>query len=637
MDNIENVNAADAADVVDAADAADVVDAANAAEPSEQLLTLRKKANKLPMLPGVYIMQDSAGEVIYVGKAKLLKNRVSSYFRGEHEPKTEAMVSKAADFNVIVAASEFEALMLENSLIKRHKPHYNILLRDDKAYPFIRLDVKSEYPKFTIVSKVNQDGAKYYGPFGGRTLSRQAIDAVSKALGLPTCGKKFPRDIGKERPCLNYHMGTCKGYCQPGSSAEDYAKSVKEAQMMLEGKTSQLVHELTQQMEDASVNLRFEQAAEYRDRLKAVASLQKRQRVIFSAFADMDAVGFYRSAKCCFSVLHYTEGKLSDKDFELMDEPMESDSEALSALLRQYYTQRGAWPKTILLPFEIEDMEPLSQMLSEEASHRVYIEVPKRGDRLRLSEAAQVNAREECIRATTSYQRKLKTLQWLQNTLELEKLPERIEAFDVSNTGSFGVVAAMTVFYRAKPLKKDYRRFKIKDVSGQDDYHSMQEAARRRFARYLDGDTKFDTLPDLLLIDGGQTHAQAARAVIGELGIELPVYGMVKDDKHRTRALMSPEGDEIGLTGNPAVFALIGTIQEETHRFAIEYHRSLRTKTIGSSLDNIKGIGSQRRNKLLGHFKTMAAIKNADVAALSEVVPKSAALEIYDYFHKGEG
>ena len=594
---------------------------------------LREKANRLPMLPGVYIMLDDRGEVIYVGKAKALKNRVSSYFRGEHLPKVAAMVAKVADFNVIVAASEFEALVLENSLIKRHQPHYNILLRDDKGYPFIRLDEKSAYPRFTLVNKTAEDGARYFGPFGGRALSRDIIDTVCKALKLPTCGRRFPRDIGKERPCLNYHMGTCAGYCRPEADPEAYRAGIRQAAMILDGRIQELVRELEDKMQQAAEALQFEVAAELRDRIRALSGLGNRQRVISTAFADTDAVGFYRGAKCCFSVLHYTEGDLAGKDYELMDEPLEDDPAAVSGLVRQYYAMRGAWPRTVLLPCEIEDREALEQLLTELAGRKVRLEVPQRGERVRLVEAAQVNAREECLRATTAAQRRSKTLEWLQKTLELPSFPARIEAFDVSNLGDFGVVAAMTVFVDGKPLKRDYRKFRIRDVAGQDDYHSMQEAVERRFRRSLDGDEKFSEQPDLLLIDGGQTHAQAAVEVLQSLGIRVPVFGMVKDDRHRTRGLMAPDGQEIGLTGNPAVFALIGNIQEETHRFAIEYQRSLRSAAIGSALDDIPGVGVKRRNELLRQFKTVKAVREASLEELQAAVPRNTAQAVYAYFH----
>ena len=594
---------------------------------------LRGKANRLPLLPGVYLMLDEKGEVIYVGKAKALKNRVTSYFRGEHEAKTSAMVEKVRDFNVIVAASEFEALLLENSLIKRHQPHYNILLRDDKAYPFIRLDVKSECPRFSIVNKVAEDGAKYFGPFGGRGLSYSIIETVCKALMLPTCGRKFPRDFGKGRPCLNFHMGSCPGYCAGKAGIEEYRSHIREAEMILNGKSAELRAELEGEMLKASDELRFEQAAILRDRLRAIEGLNNRQSVIGAVGADTDAVGFFRGAKSCFAVLHYSGENLAGKDFEMMDEPLEGNSEAVSELIRQYYSIRGSWPKTLLMPFETEDMADIEQLLTEASGHRVYIEVPQRGDKRILVEKAMLNAKEECIRFTTAIQRRLKTLEWLADTLELDAPPKRIEAFDISNTGNFGIVASMTVFVNGKPRKCDYRKFKIKELTVQDDFGSMRQVLERRFNRYLEGDEKFSELPDLLLIDGGAVHASIAESVLKELNLALPVLGMVKDDRHRTRALIYPSGEEVGLTGNPAVFALIGNIQEETHRFAIEFHRSLRSAAIGSKLEDIKGVGEARRNELLKHFKTIKAIKNASCEELNAVVPKNTAKAVYDYFH----
>ncbi len=599
--------------------------------------TLREKANHLPLLPGVYIMLDEKSEVIYVGKAKKLKNRVSSYFHGEHLPKVQAMVDKVADFNVIVAASEFEALVLENSLIKRHKPHYNILLKDDKGYPFIRLDMREEYPSMSLSNRAAKDGAKYYGPFGSRGQTKNVISTISKALLLPDCSRKFPRDIGKERPCLNYHMGACLGWCLKDSSGEEYRRRMSQAALILEGKSGQLLEDLRRQMEQAAEELRFEKAAELRDRLRAVENLSNRQRVIATAFADTDAIGFCRGAKSCFTVLHFVNGDLVGKDTEMMDEPLEEDSEAISDLVRQYYTaHRGGWPKSILLPCEIEDRQDLEELLSQCSGRRMYIETPKRGERMRLIESAALNAREEIQRRTTAAQRRSKTLEWLQKTLELEQFPERIEAFDVSNLGATGIVAAMTVHVDGKPLKRDYRKFRIKDLEMQDDYASMYQAVYRRFRHYAEGDEKFAPLPDLLLIDGGDTHAAVAVQAQLDLGFCVPTFGMVKDDRHRTRALISPEGQEIGISQNQAVFALIGGIQEETHRFAIEYQRSLRSENYGSTLDKIPSVGEKRRNELIKTFKSVKAIREASLEQLRLVVPKNTAQAVYDYFHSGE-
>lgn len=598
--------------------------------------TLLQKANNLPMKPGVYIMLDSSGKVIYVGKAKKLKNRVTSYFRGSHLPKVEAMVEKVADFNVIVVDSEFESLLLENSLIKQHQPHYNILLKDDKGYPFIRLDKNSQYPKFSIVNRPKKDGAAYFGPFGGRGLSREIIDVVCKAVGLPTCTRVFPRDIGKGRPCLNYQMGSCHGWCSGEGSAEEYRIAIEQACLVLDGKTKELLEDLNEKMLDCSENLRFELAAQYRDRIRAVEGLSNKQRVIATAFADTDAVGFKRGAKTCFVVLHFNDGSLTGKDHELISDPLEDDEEAVSALVRQYYSARNIWPKNILLPFETEDMEELGTLFTQLAGRKITVEAPRRGDRLRLIERADMNAAEEILRSTTSEQRRRSTLLWLQKALDLPEYPARIEAFDVSNLGDSGIVAAMTVYRDGRPLKRDYRKFRIKDMQVRDDYASMRQAVGRRFARLRDGDEKFSELPQLLLVDGGATHADAARQVVSELGLNIPIFGMVKDDRHRTRALVTADGKEIGISTNQAAFSLIGNIQEETHRFAIEYQRSLRSESFGSELNGIPGVGEKRKSELLRHFRTLKAIRNADLDELCSIVPKNTARAVYDYYHKSE-
>ena len=601
-----------------------------------KLEELREKANRLPLLPGVYIMLDASGEVIYVGKAKALKNRVTSYFRGDHLPKVAAMAAKVDDFNVIIAESEFEALVLENSLIKRHRPRYNILLKDDKGYPFLRLDSAEEYPRFTLSNRVARDGARYFGPYGGRAASKAIIDTVCKALGLPTCSRRFPRDIGRERPCLQFQMGACRGWCRGEPDGEEYRRTVDSAVMVLEGKTTQLAQKLTEEMEQAAEELRFEEAARLRDRIRALSGLENRQRVLAAARADTDAIGFQRGAKSCFSVLHYTDGDLSGKDFSLFEDPTETDSEALSALLRQFYANRSAWPKSILLPFELEDREDMERWLTELAGHRVSLEVPRRGDRARFAEKAAVNAREEILRATTYEQRQSKTLLWLQEALGMAAFPRRIEAFDISNTGDTGIVASMTVHINGKPLKRDYRKFRMKETEGQNDFGSMREVISRRFRRLQEGDEKFTEMPDVLFIDGGAGHASAACAALEELGLTVPVYGMVKDDRHRTRALITPEGQEIGIQSNPAAFALVGRIQEETHRFAIEYHRSLRDSVSGSSLDRIPGVGEKRRNDLLKHFGTVRAVRAASLEELCLAVPKNTAAAVYGHFHPEE-
>ncbi|MGE4483589.1 MAG: excinuclease ABC subunit UvrC [Oscillospiraceae bacterium] len=601
---------------------------------------LREKAHNLPLSPGVYIFRGADGGVIYVGKAVKLRNRVSSYFIGAHNLKTEAMISNIAEFEVIIVNSEFEALVLENSLIKYHMPKYNILLKDDKGYPYIRIDRRERYPRFSIASRREEDGAFYFGPYGGRGATASAIDAVCKALCLPTCSRKFPRDIGKERPCLNHHMGTCRAYCLKDASEDEYNASISEAIMILEGKTDKLLKDLEREMSTAAESLRFERAAEIRDRIKTISLLETRQHVCAASRADTDAIGFYRGeARSVFVVLHYIGGALLDKDLRVIESPVEDDAEAVSSIVRQYYEIRGIVPREVLLPFPVADEDALRQFLAETANRNIKLSVPQRGDREKLTKTAAINARDEVERLTTKEERISKTAEWLQKALGLTALPERIEAFDISNTGSADIVASNTVFLKGKPYKKDYRKFIIKTTDGQDDYRSMAEAVSRRFARYIEGDEKFSALPDVLFIDGGAAHASVALGVLRELGISVPVFGMVKDDRHRTRALVTPDGEEIGISGNPAAFALVGTIQEETHRFAIEFHRSRHSKkSYASKLDAIPGVGEARRNTLLKMFGSVRAVSRATFEELCSAVPKDTAASVFGYFHsQGNG
>ena len=602
---------------------------------------LKEKAHALPLKPGVYIMQDAKNTVIYVGKAKALKNRVSQYFANlaSHNEKTRAMVASIDHFDVIVADSEFEALVLESSLIKRHQPHYNILLKDDKGYPYIRLDVKSQYPRFSIATRVSEDGARYFGPYGSRGATQDIVDALLGALRLPTCHKKFPRDIGRERPCLNYHMGLCDGYCRPDMDQSKYREAMDQAVRLLEGQFKEVRADLAAEMELAASDLRFEKAAQLRDRIQAIELLGKRQKVVAGSLADTDVVGYHRGeAKSSFVVLHYVDGDLAAKDMDLMDTPMEGEEgEEVSALVRQYYANRARLPKQILLPCELEDEVSLTRLLSESCGHRVNLVTPQRGAKMDLIKLANKNAVEEVERATSREERQSKLMELLGRMLDLETSPDRIESYDISNQGADDIVASMVVYVGGKPLKRDYRRFKLKDMEGPDDYASMEQVLTRRFRRYLDGDEKFSDKPDLLLIDGGHEHVKVARRVLETLGLDIPAFGMVKDDRHRTRALVHPDGREIGIQSIPAVFALIGQIQEETHRFAIEYHRQLQAGHVKTSvLDKIPGVGEKRRQQLLKHFKTVKAIKAASLEQLQEVVPKNTAQAVYDYFHGEE-
>ena len=605
---------------------------------------LKEKAHALPLKPGVYIMQDAKNVVIYVGKAKALKNRVSQYFANlaSHTEKTRAMVSQIDHFDVIVADSEFEALVLENSLIKRHQPRYNILLKDDKGYPYIRLTVKEAYPRFSLANRAAEDGARYFGPYGSRGNTQNIIDALRVALRLPSCNKKFPRDIGRERPCLNYHMGQCDGYCRKDMDQSRYREAIDQAVRLLEGKFQEVGDELKEEMELAAEELRFEKAAELRDRYRAIELLGKRQKVVAGSLADTDVVGFYKgeATKSCFVVLHFVEGELAAKDWDLIDTPMEEEiADILSALVRQYYAGRGNLPRQILLPCELEDEVPLTRLFSEAAGRKVELITPQRGAKMDLIRLANTNAVEEVERWTTREERQSKLMELLGKLLDLEEPPRRIESYDISNQGSDDIVASMVVYVNARPLKRGYRHFKLKDMDGPDDYASMEQVLTRRFKRYLEGDEKFADKPDLLLIDGGVNHANVAVRVLEGLGLSIPVFGMVKDDRHRTRALVTPEGKEIGIQGNQAIFSLVGQIQEETHRFAIEFHRQQQNQRVkGSVLDQIPGVGERRRSDLLKQFKSVKKIREATQAQLAQVVPRNAAQAVYDYFHpKGEG
>ena len=596
---------------------------------------LKEKALTLPYAPGVYIMRDKTDKVIYVGKAKKLKNRVSQYFQdtASHTPKTRIMVSKIHHFDVIVAASEFEALVLECSLIKRYMPKYNILLKDDKGYPYLRLNMKDIYPVITMVSKPAEDGADYYGPYGGRSVTHDVMEAIRLTLKLPGCHKQFPRDIGKERPCLNYHMNQCAGWCQTDKSCTEYRETMLQAKQLLQGNYKAVAEQIRQQMLTAADNLEFELAASLRDRLNAVENLGQKQLVTAGTLADTDVVGYGETeAKACFAVLHFSGGNLLDKDYEVFPRPDEK-TEAVSSLLKQFYLSRGLAPKRVLLPFEMEDAELFSQLLEQRYGRQPKLHVPQRGDNLRLVELACKNAFEEAQRVTGKEERANATLSLLAKMLAIDSL-RRVESFDISNISGTDIVASMVVFVDGKPKKSEYKRFKLEGLENQDDYASMHQVVKRRFAHYQAGDKGFAETPDLLLIDGGVNHAKVAVAALEEWKLSFPVFGMVKDDRHRTRALVTPQGQEIRIDNNQAVFSLIGNIQEETHRFAITYHRQLRSKRLRySELDSIPGIGPKRKQDLLRQFKSLTAIGQATLPELERLLPKDAAAAVYHHFH----
>lgn len=571
-----------------------------------------------------------------MGKAKKLKNRVSQYFQDtvSHSPKTRIMVSKIHHFDVIVAASEFEALVLECSLIKRYKPKYNILLKDDKGYPYLRLNMKEVYPRLELVSKLSDDGADYYGPYGGRSVTHDVMEAIRLTLKLPGCNRQFPRDVGKERPCLNYHMNQCAGWCQVNKTAAQYREVILQARELLRGNYKSVADQIRSQMLTAAENLEFELAANLRDRLTSVENLGQKQLVTAGTLADTDIIGYGETeTKACFAVLHFSDGNLLDKDYEVFAKP-DDKLEAVSSLLKQYYLSRGLAPRRVLLPFGIEDIDLFAQLIEQQLGRRPKVHIPQRGDNVRLVDLACRNAFEEAQRVTGKEERVSATLGLLGKMLDIE-VPKRIEAYDISNISGTDIVASMVVFQDGKPCKTDYKRFKLEGLTDQDDYASMHQILTRRFTHYNAGDKGFEKAPELLLIDGGVQHAQVALKALQQLGLQFPVFGMVKDNRHRTRALVTPDGKEIHIDNNPAIFSLIGTIQEETHRFAITYHRKLRSRRLRySELDTIPGIGPKRKQELLQHFKSLSAIGQATLPELERLLPKDAAAAVYHHFRE---
>lgn len=596
---------------------------------------LKEKALSLPYKPGVYIMRNKEDNVIYVGKAKKLKNRVSQYFQdtAAHTPKTKLMVSHIDHFDVIVAASEFEALVLECSLIKRYMPKYNILLKDDKGYPYLRLDMKEPFPKITLVSKLQKDGAEYFGPYGSRSVTSDVLKTIYWTLKLPSCNRKFPDDIGNGRPCLNYHMHQCAGWCIGELSASEYRQHMEFARQLLKGNYKSVAEDIRTQMLHAADELKFELAANLRERLKAVESLGQKQLVTAGTLADTDVIGYGESeTKACFAILHFSGGNLLDKEYEVFPLP-DSREEAVSSLIKQFYLSYGIAPKRILLPFEIEDSSLFSELMEQRYQHRTKLFVPQRGDNAHLVALANQNAAEEALRLTGKEERVSGTLNLLGKMLCIQP-PKRIESFDISNISGTDIVASMVVFQDGKPRKSDYRHFKLEYLQNQDDYASMHQVIKRRFLHYLSKDAGFEKMPDVLLIDGGIAHANTAVQALSELNLTIPVFGMVKDDRHRTRALVTLDGKEISIDANPSIFAFIGNIQEETHRFAITYHRSLRSKRLHySELDHIAGIGAKRKQELLKQFKSIAAIERATLPELERLLPRNVAATVYLHFH----
>ncbi len=601
---------------------------------------LREKVLALPKNSGVYLMKNNNNDIIYVGKAKVLRNRVSQYFlkNAGHSIKTKFMISQIADFEIIITDTEFEALVLENTLIKKYQPRYNVLLKDDKGYPYIKVTTDRQFPEFSIVGAPEKDASRYFGPYSGRGAAKHTIDTISETLRIKTCRRKFPQDIGKERPCLNFHLKKCIAPCRGSVTSEQYRQLIDDGISLLQGKDKTLLTDLESRMFEASEEMKFEEAALLRDRIRAINRLYEKQNIALSGFSDTDALAFYAGKNTAVIVmLHYINGTLQGKDFTMFESSTADDAdEILSGFIKQYYGSSPQIPKTILVNFEISDMEQIENYLSQIHDKKVYLSVPQKGLKYQMCQLALKNGIDEMERYEDRVRKNPVALELLAKILELEQIPQTFEAYDISNTAGTETVGVMVVFHGATPKKSLYRKFKIKSFTdGQDDYRAMEEVLERRIARYKDGDEKFNQLPDIFLIDGGLGHVKIARRVLDRHGIGNLTFGMVKDDKHRTRGLVTPDGREYGISTMPALFAFVGRIGEEVHRFAIDYHRNLRGKSVKKSvLDEIHGIGEKRRQLLFKHFKTITAIKTASFEQLCEVVPSDTAQSIIDYFKK---
>ena len=583
---------------------------------------LLDKANGLPTSSGVYIMRDRTGKVIYVGKSRKLKSRVSQYFQNsEKSVKTARMVAAVEDFDYYLCDNEMEALSLENTLIKQYTPKYNIRLKDAKSYPYIKL-TSEEYPRLVFTRKRDADRAKYFGPYSGVSIAYSLIDLLSRTLRLPTCKRQFPRDIGKGRPCINYQIGRCAGLCTGKVSSEEYAESIRYAADVLDGREKAVRRALEEKMYAYAEEERYEAAARCRDTIEALGRIGQKQKVVADPETEQDVIALYSDDVCsCVSVFYVRSGVLQDKaDFTFGADSI-LEYEDMTTFLCEHYRAREYIPSQVLLafPMENEDVEMLTSYLSERAGHRVYLRTPERGKLRTLCEMVEKNAAEKAKLYRADTDRTEGTLARLAGMLMLESYPARIEAYDISNVGSEHLTAGMIVCEDGKFNKSDYRSFRIRSVEGTDDYASMREALSRRLEHLTDADGSFSRLPDLILLDGGRGHVSTVKELLDERGIEIPVFGMVKDDFHKTRALCT-DTEEISIAREQDIFSLIYRIQEEVHRFTVGKMSAAKRKTVRtSSLTKIPGIGDAKAKKLLSAFGGLAALKQASRDEIARV------------------
>lgn len=623
---------------------------------------LREKVKKLPLQPGIYIMKDKKGQIIYIGKAKALKNRVSSYFRSveKHTPKVYRMVENVWDFEYIVTSSEFEALVLECSFIKQHTPKYNILLKDDKGYHYIRVG-GGEYGKITACHQPQKDGARYLGPYISGYVVKQTVDEVNKVFLLPTCNRNFPQEIGKQRPCLNYHIKQCMAPCSGKISPQEYAEALEEAVSFLKGSSANIQKILTQKMMQAAEAMQYEKAARYRDRIHAIQGLAENQKVVSIRYEEEDVIALVQSSvKCCAVVLQFRDYRLVDKEYFMLDELSEfaqnasltdSKEQAVEPMMQElrtqfvlrYYDMKQQVPKAVVLDGPPSCQQELEEYLCQKAQRSVQLLLPQKGDQMKLLQMAKENASQQIAEQTRRTSREISALDELARLLGLHQVPNYIEAYDISNIGSETIVAGMVVFEGGRPLKGAYRKFSVRSVVGKpDDYASMREVLTRRLERYEQHKQEgvgFGRLPDLILLDGGRGHVAAVKPLVRQMGFDIPIFGMAKDDRHRTRTIATEDG-ELSVSSFRAAFDLLTSIQDEVHRFSIGYSRSKHaSRAMESVLRSVEGIGEKRAKNLFLRFRTLKAMEAATVEQLEETpgMTHLTALNLYRYLHENDG
>lgn len=605
------------------------------------MFNIEEELKKLPAKPGVYLMHDEKDNIIYVGKAISLKNRVRQYFQSSRNKgaKIEQMVTHIQRFEYIVTDSELEALVLECNLIKEHRPKYNTMLMDDKGYPFIKVTINEAYPRVMLSRTLQKDKAKYFGPFTSTGAVKDIIELIRKIYNIRNCNRNLPRDTGKDRPCLNYHIKQCKAPCQGYITEQEYAKSIEKVIRFLNGHYDEVLKELEEKMQTASENMEFERAIEYRELLGSVKSIAEKQKITDSRGEDRDILAVAKDEEdAVIQIFFIRGGRFIGRDhFFLHNEVGASKEELLTSFVKQFYAGTPFIPSEIMTHEELTEQNLLEEWLSKKREHRVHIRVPKKGEKEKLVELARKNAamvlNMDKERLKREEGRTIGAVKEIEELLGMKNIV-RMEAYDISNTSGFASVGSMVVYERGKPKRTDYRKFKIKSVSGPDDYASMKEVLNRRFSHGIEDGT-FAAFPDLILMDGGKGQVNVAQSVLEELNIQIPVCGMVKDDNHRTRGLYY-QGREILIDRGSEGFKLITRIQDEAHRFAIEFHRKLRSQgQVHSVLDDIPGVGPARRKALMKHFANLDALKNASVEELKELpsMNETSAIQVYNFFH----